>query len=333
MDAPGTPPPFRLDHALLRRRLRQGGTGNVPDSDFLALEIARRMDERLDFIRIAPRRILDLGCGTGHDLARLGERYPDAARIGLDLALLTRAQARLAPAGHPLRRLFGKSPPPVGLVAAEGTRLPLADGSVSLVWANLMLPYIDDPLPVFREMCRVTETGGLVMFSSLGPDTLRELREILPAHAGERVHRFIDMHDLGDALIAAGFSDPVMDMEMATLTYDSLDELFADLRANAANNAALTRPRGLCGRAGWEQSRARYEQLRRDGSLPVSVEIIQGHAWKSESAKKQSLSGAHTDGRAVVRFHPHPRGKGAYGYTGKYCRDFLHTLPQIFSLS
>jgi len=295
-----TPLPFRLDHTLLRRRLRQGGTGSVPGSDFLALEIARRMDERLDLIRIAPRRILDLGCGTGHDLARLGERYPDAARIGLDLVcpLLTRAQARLAPASHPLRRLFAKSPPPVGLVAAEGTRLPFADGSVSLVWSNLMLPYLDDPLPVFREMCRVTETGGLVMFSSLGPDTLRELRETLPAHAGERVHRFIDMHNLGDALIASGFSDPVMDMEMATLTYDSLDELFADLRANAANNAALTRPRGLCGRTGWEQSRARYEQLRRDGCLPVTAEIIQGHAWKTKSAEKQPHP--HT----VVRFHP-----------------------------
>jgi len=309
VDAPGTPPPsdFRLDHTLLRRRLRQGGAGSAPGSDFLALEIARRMDERLDLIRIAPRRILDLGCGAGHDLVRLGERYPNAARIGLDLAypLLARARARLAPEGtghaFSLQRLFGKNPPPVVLAAAEGARLPLADGSISLVWSNLMLPFIDDPLPVFREMCRVTETGGLVMFSSLGPDTLRELRETLPAHTGERVHRFIDMHNLGDALLAAGFSDPVVDMEMATLNYDSLDALFADLRANAANNASLTRPRGLCGRTGWEKSRAHYERLRRDGCLPVAAEIIQGHAWKSENAGKQPQSGTH----AVMRFHPH----------------------------
>ena len=295
--------PFRLDHALLRQRLQRASTGSSPGSDFLAREIGRRMDERLDLIRIAPRRILDLGCGMGHDLARLGERYPDATRIGLDLAghLLAHAQTQLAPARRPLSRLFAKSPPPVCLAAAEAARLPLAEGSVSLVWSNLMLPFIDDPMPVFREMCRVLETGGLVMFSSLGPDTLRELREILPAHAGERVHRFTDMHDLGDALIAAGFSDPVMDMEMATLTYDSLDGLFADLRANAANNAALSRPRGLCGRTGWEQSRARYEQLRRADSLPVTVEIIQGHAWKSARAGKQPRP----DGRAVMRFHPH----------------------------
>lgn len=304
MDAPGTPPPFRLDHALLRRRLRRGGTGSAPGSDFLALEIARRMDERLDLIRIAPRRILDLGCGAGHDLVRLGERYPKAARIGLEIAtpLLAQAHSRLTP--RLLRRLF--APPPVSLVAAEAAQLPLAEGSISLLWANLTLPFIDDPLPVFREMCRVIETGGLVMFSSFGPDTLQELRKTLPAHAGERVHRFTDMHDLGDALIAAGFSDPVMDMEMATLNYDSLNALFADLRANAANNAALTRPRGLCGRTGWEQSRAHYERLRRDGSLPVTVEIIQGHAWKTGNAEKQPRTPPND--RAVVHFHPHPRG-------------------------
>jgi len=295
------PQDFRLDHALLRRRLRRAAA-QQGDTDFLVREIARRMDERLDLIRITPRRILDLGCATGLDLARLGERYPDAARIGLDLSepLLARARDRLIPAGNPLRRLFAKSAPPVGLAAADAARLPLANDSISLVWANLMLPFIDDPLPVFRETWRVIEPGGLVMFSSLGPDTLRELREILPAHAGERVHRFIDMHDLGDALIAAGFEDPVMDMEMVTLTYDRLDELFADLRANAANNAALARPRGLGGRAAWELSRARYEQHRREGRLPVTIEIIQGHAWKTGNAGKRP------DGRAVVHFHSRP---------------------------
>ncbi|MDR2880827.1 MAG: methyltransferase domain-containing protein [Azoarcus sp.] len=299
-----TPQDFRLDHGLLRRRLRQVAARNIEgDSDFLVREIARRMDERLDLIRVTPRRILDLGCGAGFDLVRLGERYPDATRIGLDLIEPLRARAQLAPAQSPLRRLFGKSASPVILAAADAARLPLADDSVSLVWANLMLPFIDDPLPVFREMCRVIETGGLVMFSSLGPDTLRELRETLPSHAGERVHRFIDMHDLGDALITAGLEDPVMDMEMITLTYDNLDELFVDLRANAANNAALTRPRGLCGRTAWEQSRARYEQRRREGCLPVTVEVIQGHAWKSAGAGKQ----AHPDGRSVVRFHPRSR--------------------------
>ena len=312
MDTPDISPPqdFRLDRSLLRRRIRQAAArSDESDADFLAREIARRMDERLDVIRIAPRRILDLGCGAGHDLVRLGERYPNAARIGLELAepLLARARGKLTPISQPspLRRLFTPSPPPVGFAVADAAQLPLADNSISLVWANLMLPFIDEPLPVFREAWRVIEPGGLIMFSSLGPDTLQELREILPAHAGERVHRFIDMHDLGDALIATGFENPVMDMEMATLTYDKLDELFADLRANAANNAALARPRGLCGRTAWELSRARYEQHRHEGRLPVTVEIIQGHAWKTESAKKQPSPG--TRDRAVVRFHSRPR--------------------------
>ncbi|MDR1463155.1 MAG: methyltransferase domain-containing protein [Azoarcus sp.] len=298
-----TPPVFRLDHALLRRRFVRAAA-HCDEAAFLALEIARRMDERLDYMRIAPRRILDLGCGTGADLAKLAERYPDAERLGVDFALpmLERARQRLAPRRNGLRRLLGKalSPPPARLIAAEAARLPLAKDSISLIWSNLMLPAADDPLPIFREMHRVLEDGGLAMFSTLGPDTLRELRAALPAHAGERVHRFIDMHDLGDALLRAGFSDPVMDMEMLTLTYARLDELFDDLRAAAANNAAAARARGLSGRTGWAQARAHYETLRRDGRLPASIEIIQGHAWKTDCPAPRR------GGQTAMHFHPRP---------------------------
>ncbi|MDR3086799.1 MAG: methyltransferase domain-containing protein [Azoarcus sp.] len=303
---------FRLDRALLRRRFNRAARVDVDEADFLAREIARRMDERLDYIRIAPRRVLDLGCGTGSDLERFGERYPAAARLGMDFAesMLARAHARFTPRHSDLRglrRLFGqgggKNGASIQLAAADAARLPLADASVSLVWSNLMLPAIDDPLPVFREIHRVLDVGGLVMFSTLGPDTLRELREALPSHAGERVHRFIDMHDLGDALLRAGFTDPVMDMEMVTLTYASLDELFTDLRSTGFNNAALARPHGLSGRNAWAAARARYERLRRDGRLPVSVEIIQGHAWKS-GADCGAKPGTRPDGGSVVHFHP-----------------------------
>ena len=295
---------FRLDRTLLHRRLSKAaarGSG----SDFLAREIARRMDERLDFIRLDPRRILDLGCGAGEDLARIGERYPTSHRVGVDLteAGLIRARERFASRPGGLRRLFGKNASTVSLAAAEAERLPLAGATVSFVWSNLMLPALDDPLLVFREMYRVLEPGGLAMFSTLGPDTLRELREALPAHAGERVHRFIDMHDLGDALIAAGFSDPVMDMEMLTLTYARLDDLFEDLRATGNNNASLRRPRGLSGRGGWAAARARYEAQRQDERLPVSVEIIQGHAWKLDAK-----AGKRPDGRSPIHFHPRQAG-------------------------
>ncbi|MDR2261538.1 MAG: methyltransferase domain-containing protein [Azoarcus sp.] len=300
------PPDFHLDRALLRRRFSRAAA-RCDEAAFLAREIARRMDERLDYIRIAPRRILDLGCGTGSDLERLGARYPAAGRIGIDFAesMLARARQRLAPRAGGLRRLFGGAKPALQLAAADAARLPLADASVTLVWSNLMLPVIDTPQSVLREIYRVLECGGLAMFSTLGPDTLRELRDALPSRGSERVHRFIDMHDLGDALLHAGFADPVMDMEMLTLTYTRLDELFADLRTAGVNNAARTRARGLGGRAGWETARARYETLRREGRLPVSVEIIQGHAWKTAPGAQPAAPPP--DGRAVVRLHPPAR--------------------------
>ncbi|MDR0564301.1 MAG: methyltransferase domain-containing protein [Azoarcus sp.] len=281
--------PFRLDHALLQRRLYHAAERGIDDgSDFLAREIARRMDERLDLIRIAPRRILDLGCGTGDDLARLGERYPNAERIGIDIAppFLARALNRLAPRQNRLWRLFRKKSPPIQLASADALRLPLAEASVSLIWANLTLPFVDNPLRLFQEMHRVIQTDGLVMFTTFGPDTLRELREILPTHTGERVHRFTDMHDLGDTLIAAGFANPVLDMEIMTLTYSNPNKLFADLRSNAANNASLARPRGLTGRKAWETALARFEQTRLENALPITVELIQGHAWKPAPQQK-----------------------------------------------
>jgi malonyl-CoA O-methyltransferase len=290
------PAPFHLDRALLRRRSERAAA-HYDQADFLPREIARRMDERLDYIRITPRRILDLGCATGADLARLGERYPAAERIGIDfaLAMLAHAHARF----HPRRKLWQRLRPALPaphLIAADANRLPLPAASVSLAWSNLALPAIDEPQTVFAELHRVLETGGLLMFSTFGPDTLRELRAALPIHDGERVHRFIDMHDLGDALVKTGFADPVMDMEMLTLTYADLDALFADLRMAGAANAAVNRPRGLAGRHGWAIARENYARLRHAGTLPASIEIIQGHAWKTPPRPP-------SDERAI-HFHP-----------------------------
>lgn len=292
---------FTLDHDLLRRRFgRAAATSD--GADVLAREVARRMDERLDYIRTGPKRILDLGCGTGADLPRLAERFPDATLLAADFApaMLARAGARLRPQGGGLlRRLIGGRPATAPHVVADARALPLARGSLGLVWSNLMFPALADPLPAFREVHRTLEIGGLFMFSTLGPDTLRELRAVLPAQRGERVHRFIDMHDLGDALVQAGFGDPVMDMEILTLTYADLDELLRDLRASGGNNAATARPRGLSGQRGWEVARVAYERLRRDGRLPATFEIIQGHAWKAAPTTTE-------DGRSIVRFQPRP---------------------------
>lgn len=291
---------FRLDRRALRRHFdRAAASGD--DAEVLTREVARRMDERLDYIRLDPRRVLDLGCGSGADLPRLAERFAQATLIAADSAprMLARAGARVAATragGGLLRRLLGGSKSAAPHLLADASALPLATASIDLVWSNLMLPAVDDPLPVFKEAHRVLTTGGLLMFSTFGPDTLRELRAALPAHAGERVHRFIDMHDLGDALVSAGFADPVMDMEMLTLTYADVDALLRDLRAAGGSNAAASRPRGLSGRAGWAQARAAYEALRSNGRLPASFEIIQGHAWKA--APKTTA-----DGRNIMRFH------------------------------
>ncbi|ENO90416.1 methyltransferase domain-containing protein [Thauera linaloolentis] len=297
---------FALDHGLLRRRFGRAAASS-DGADVLAREIARRMDERLEYIRIEPKRVLDLGCGTGPDLAQLARRFPRAAILAADFAapMLARAGLRQrgeAPQPGLLRRLLGSRPAPLPHAVADARSLPFARGSLGMVWSNLMLPALDDPLPALQEIHRTLEVGGLLMFSTLGPDSLRELRAALPHTAGERVHRFIDMHDLGDALVKAGFADPVMDMEMLTLTYTELDGLLSDLRATGAANAALTRPRGLSGRTGWAQARAAYEALRQDGRLPATFEVIQGHAWKAAPKTTE-------DGRSIVRFQPRPTAR------------------------
>lgn len=283
------------DFVIDRKRARQRFAASVATADtanFLAREVSRRMQERLDYIRIAPTRILDLGCGTGADLAPLAQRYPQATRLTVDFArpLVQRAQ----PARGFMQKLFGAHPQTHAL-CADAEALPLARSCVQMVWSNLMLNWLHDPMPALQEAQRVLEVGGMLMFSTLGPDTLKELRACLPTDQGERVHRFIDMHDLGDCLLQAGFAEPVMDMEVITLTYDDLDALFADLRNAGSNNASAARPRVLSGKAGWQAARARYESLRHDKRLPATFEIIYGHAWKA--APKQI-----EDGRAIVRF-------------------------------
>ncbi|MBL8446285.1 MAG: methyltransferase domain-containing protein [Zoogloeaceae bacterium] len=293
-----TRPDFTLDLGLVRRRAERAARGaSIPDP--LAREVARRMGERLEYIRLSPKRVLDVGCGAQADRPVLRAHYPQASYLGIDFASSTLPPGQAA--GGFLQRLFGVGRGPGGLpVCADARFLPLARNSVSLVWSNLMLNWLHDPMPALLEMHRVLEVGGLLMFSTLGPDTLKELRGTLPGHRGDRVHRFIDMHDLGDALVKAGFSDPVMDMEMITLTYGDLNGLLADLRGAGATNAATTRPRGLAGKTEWAKARADYPRQPEDGRLPASFEVIQGHAWKMAPTVT-------ADGRSVIRFDPKVR--------------------------
>ena len=250
------------------------------------------MQERLDYVKVEPKRILDLGCSRGASLASLAARYPDAQLIGLDVAPAMLSEARPQRAAWQRWLGLGKAAEPARL-AADAAKLPLKSRSTAVIWSNLLLHWLDDPLPALAEAHRVLEVGGLLMFSTLGPDSLRELR-LAFADGYAHTQRFIDMHDLGDMLVGCGFADPVMDMEVITLTYDDLDAMFADLRAAGSACAMKARRHGLTGRGSWAAARAAYEGMRRDGKLPATFEVVYGHAWKAEA--KQTA-----DGRAIVR--------------------------------
>lgn len=280
------------DKRAVRRAFGRSAT-TYDDAAVLQREVCARLLEHLDPIRLNPTRVLDLGCGTGDALSRLAERFPASHRVGLDLSssMLQRAGAR-TPAW---KRWLGHHA--ASLVCADAEQLPLAAGSVDLVFSNLVLQWCV-PSPVFREAARVLRNDGLILFSTFGPDTLRELRAAFrSADHAEHVTRFIDMHDLGDALVHAGFADPVMEMETITLEYESVRALVDDLRGLGAVNARPDRPRGLLGPRRWRRMEEAYERLRRDGVLPATWEVVYGHAWKVPPKKL-------ADGRQVIGFTP-----------------------------
>ena len=258
------------------------------------------MLERLRYMKLAPSRILDAGCGDGDGARGLAERYPDAQLVGLDFAY---PMLRAACSRDPwLRRVLKR--PRTDYLCADFASVPLPAASVDLAWSSLALHYAGDPQPVLTELRRVLKVEGLLMFSCYGPDTLKELKSAFAAHdSAPHVHRFIDMHDLGDMLSACGYSAPVMDMEIITLTYTDIDALFVDLRATGQQNMSAERRRGLTGKGVLRAMRIEYEKLRRDGRLPASFEIIYGHAWKPAPRLAD-------DGRAIVSM-PAPRAKSA----------------------
>ena len=270
------------------RRAFERAATTYDASAVLHREVGQRLFEHLDPIRIEPRRIVDLGCGTGPAFEALGKRYPQADLIGVDFstAMLRRARARTGW----LRRTFGHRGP--RLVCTDAERLPLAHGSVDFVLSNLALQWCR-PENVFAEAARVLPTGGLFMFSTLGPDTLKELRAAFDEQ--RHVHDFVDMHDLGDALVHAGFADPVMEMEVITLEYAEVGDLARDLKATGAHNALPARTRGLTTPRRWTRMAERYEAQRRGGALPATYEIVYGHAWKTAPRRT-------ADGRQVIDF-------------------------------
>ncbi len=268
--------------ARAARRFFDRAARTVDSADVLAREVERRMQERLELVRIEPSRILDLGCGTGQGVQGLRDRYPQADVIGVDFseAMLSVARQRRSAPARWLDRLTGRG---AAWLCSDFGRLPFAEGSIDLAWSNLALAWAVDPPRMFGELHRTLKPGGLLMFSSYGPDTLREMRTAFAAADDlPHTHRFVDMHDLGDMLVESGFATPVMDMETITLTYADFASMAADLRCTGQVNASAGRRRGLTGRESHERVVKAYENLRRDGSLPVTFEIVYGHAWRGE---------------------------------------------------
>jgi malonyl-CoA O-methyltransferase len=274
----------------------------VADSGFLRREIAKRMQERLALIRIAPQHILDAGCGEGADVTVLQGSFPNAHVIGVDASpeMLIEARERQFAALSSVNRLLarwlpGKSRPEPDLLCSDFTRLPLARESVDLVWSNLALHWHPQPDFVFSEWRRVLKIDGLLMFSCFGPDTFKELRAAFAAvDTIPHVLPFVDMHDFGDMLVNVGFSTPVMDMETITVTYPSVDKLMADVRAWGGNPLANKR-RGLFGAGAWTRVVRALEQNRlADGRIPLTFEIVYGHAFRPVARKTAS-------GEAIVR--------------------------------
>ena len=296
--------PYRLDARSVRRHFERAAA-TYDAAAVLHCEVGRRMSERLGLIKLQPASILDAGCGTGEALAELRARYPQAALVGLDLAfgMVTAARRRVAALqggrGEALARMIDphvSSPGTYCFVCGDAARLPLAGASVDLVWSNLVLQWIEDPVAAFEEFLRALRVGGLLLFTTFGPDTLKELRAAFAGvDAATHVSRFVDMHDLGDALVEAGFADPVMDMETITLTYADARSMMRELKALGAHNATVGRPRGLMGRERWRRALAVLERFRREGRLPATYEVVYGHAWKPEPRFA-------ADGSAIVRF-------------------------------
>jgi malonyl-CoA O-methyltransferase len=247
-------------------------------------EIGERLMERLDYLMIKPRFVLDLGCGNGFFSARLKHYYPDAVVVGLDLAYQMLRQSKKR---QGWRRKWG-------LVNADMTALPFRTGLFDLVFSNQVMHWASSLPPLMTELNRVMKPQGCLMFSTLGPDTFRELREAFAKVSRfGHVNEFMDMHDVGDSLLAHDFLEPVMDMEMLTAHYESLPVLLNGLKAQGSTNINPARSQGLTGRGLFQRlNDAFLPYCTSSGRYPLTYEVVYGHAWKG--AQRRLKNGVET---------------------------------------
>ncbi len=267
--------------SLDKKRVRasfDAAADHYDDVAVLQHEIAERILERLSLIKLQPKTILDLGSGTGAATHALSKRYKNSRVIAFDLAanMLKHARQR----GNFLHKLTATR----NFICGDAEYLPFADNCIDLIFSSSTLQWCSDLDHTFAELKRILKPDGLLMFSTFGPDTLKELRQSWQAANSTsdqaiHVHDFIDMHDIGDAMLRAGFADPVMDMENFTLTYADAYQLMRELKTLGAHNVASDRRHTLTGKTRVQNMVAVYETLRSNGYLPATYEVVYGHAW------------------------------------------------------
>ncbi len=251
---------------------------NYEASAFLQKEVASRLLERLELMNVSPKNILDAGCGTGFCTRILDKKFSKAKTIGVDLApgMIQNANQQ--------KGFFNK----IDYQVADIEQLPFADNTFELVFSNLAVQWLIEPKQVFLELNRVLKPGGLLIFSSLGPDTLMELKQSWQkVDQNIHVNDFLDMHIIGDQVYNARFDNTVMDRDVITLTYQTMLGLMKDLKAIGAHNMDTERQKGLSGKSTFEKLKNAYEVFRwEDGQLPATYEVVYGHAWKKTGQPK-----------------------------------------------
>jgi malonyl-CoA O-methyltransferase len=280
---------FRLDRAGVRSSFDRA-SARYDAAAILQAKVREELLGRVDaFRRLEPRVVLDLGAGTGQGTRELKQRFPRALVIAMDIAP---GMLREAKRHSRLFRRFER-------VCADALRIPLADASVDLIFSNLMLQWCNEIDAALAEIRRVLKPTGLLMFSTFGPDTLHELRTAWSQVDGYvHVNRFLDMHDIGGALMHAGLMEPVLDVDHHQLTYPDVMALMRDLKAIGAHNVTAGRPRGLMGRARMQKLSTAYEAFRVDDRLPATYEVVYGAAWGA--AGKPAVSPTHGEAHIPV---------------------------------